>query len=64
MRYDVDLQEMGAIRRAKSMYGRKCQLVEGNEKKNLGRPKEEEEEERVYAGDYYATDATSESCLS
>lgn len=34
MKYDVDLQEMDAIRRARNVYGRKCRMVEGNEKKN------------------------------
>lgn len=74
MKYDVDLQEMDAIRRGRNVYVEEVlRAVEENEKKNVAVEKSErkrkgrEEKRRrteIYAGDYYATDTTSESCLS
>lgn len=76
MKYDVDLQEMDAIRRGRNVYVEEVlRAVEENEKKNVAVEKRERKRKRkgreekrrrteIYAGDYYATDTTSESCLS
>jgi len=73
MKYDVDLQEIDAIRRARNVYEEESASGRRDVKKNArGRGKEvkkkgkkrEGERAEIYASDYYATDATSESCLS
>lgn len=76
MKYDVDLQEIDAIRRARNVYEEESALGWWKEmrKRMLSRGKgAEKKRERekggrgraeIYASDYYATDATSESCLS
>lgn len=76
MKYDVDLQEIDAIRRARNVYeeesapsgGRKrekeCSVAGKRRGKKRERGKGEGERPEIYASDYYATDATSESCLS
>lgn len=79
MKYDVDLQEIDAIRRARNVYeeesapsgGRKREKECSVAGKRRGEKKEKEEKEggrgerpEIYASDYYATDATSGSCLS
>lgn len=78
MKYDVDLQEMDAIRCGRNVYVEEMLwAVEEDGKKNVAVENKEKEKERdkerrgrigrrteIYAGDYYATDTTSESCLS
>lgn len=78
MKYDVDLQEIDAIRRARNVYeeesapsgGRKrekeCSVAgkRRGKKRERGRRAGGGERPEIYASDYYATDATSESCLS
>lgn len=78
MKYDVDLQEIDAIRRARNVYeeesapsgGRKrekeCSVAgkRRGKKRERGKRAGRGERPEIYASDYYATDATSESCLS
>lgn len=79
MKYDVDLQEIDAIRRARNVYeeesapsgGRKREKECSVAGKRRGKKRERgkragggRERPEIYASDYYATDATSESCLS
>lgn len=80
MKYDVDLQEIDAIRRARNVYeeesapsgGRKREKECSVAGKRRGKKKRKRKERgegggerpEIYASDYYATDATSGSCLS
>lgn len=53
MKYDVDLQEMDAIRRARGTCTRKkvLRVVEGNEKKNIWSRERGEEKEKEVRGE-------------
>lgn len=71
MKYDVDLQEMDAIRRARNVYEEESASSGGRKREKecsvagkKRRKRERGEGGNIYASDYYATDATSESCLS
>lgn len=72
MKYDVDLQEIDAIRRARNVYEEESASGGRRREKECSRSRERSKEKRrkregeaeIYANDYYATDATSEGCLS